>query len=184
MVSLRCDTPDGRETTVGLRRDARQLLKLLNLNHAELSILLTGDAAIRELNRAFRSKDKATDVLSFPQIEEGSLEAAASGALSRSDAPPLMLGDIVISIDTAARQAQAIGQTLPIRLRTLLIHGLLHLLGYDHERSAIEARRMFALERKLAADLDGARNANDRAPRRPVQPLKKRKQTRVSSESG
>jgi rRNA maturation RNase YbeY len=63
------------------------------------------------------------------------------------------LGDIVISIDTALRQARQLHVTPDDRIRTLLIHGLLHLLGYDHERSASEARRMFARERELAAAL-------------------------------
>ncbi|HTT77537.1 MAG TPA: rRNA maturation RNase YbeY [Candidatus Binataceae bacterium] len=67
---------------------------------------------------------------------------------------PHLLGDVVISLDTASRQALALGQSLRERLRTLLIHGVLHLIGYDHERSPAEARRMFARERELAAALD------------------------------
>ncbi len=66
------------------------------------------------------------------------------------------LGDVVISLDTARRQARRIGVAPAARLRTLLVHGLLHLLGYDHERSPAEARRMFARERELAAALRGA----------------------------
>jgi rRNA maturation RNase YbeY len=66
------------------------------------------------------------------------------------------LGDVVISLDTARRQARSLGVAPAARLRTLLVHGLLHLLGYDHERSPAEARRMFARERELAAALRGA----------------------------
>jgi rRNA maturation RNase YbeY len=67
--------------------------------------------------------------------------------------PPLVLGDVVISVDTARRQSHALDVATAARIRTLLIHGLLHLLGYDHERSPAEARCMFARERELAAGL-------------------------------
>ncbi len=71
------------------------------------------------------------------------------------------LGDVVISIDTALRQARELGVSPAARLRTLLIHGFLHLLGHDHERSVAEARRMFARERRLAARLDSASPASE-----------------------
>jgi rRNA maturation RNase YbeY len=127
---------------------------------AELSIVLTGDAAIRELNRNYRGKDTATDVLSFPQLDDlwenpehgGWDEPASSG-------PPMALGDIVISVETAMQQARTMRITPALRLRGLLIHGLLHLLGYDHERSVAEARRMFARERELAAMLESPMTA-------------------------
>lgn len=115
--------------------------------------MLVSDSAIRRLNRDFRAKDKATDVLSFPQLD-ASGEVPLSAKSIASKAPPSMLGDVVISIDTARRQARELDQSIAHRLRTLLIHGLLHLLGYDHERSKAEARRMFARERELAAMLD------------------------------
>lgn len=117
--------------------------------------MLVSDRAIRRLNRDFRAKDQATDVLSFPQLEQD-CEMEPGGQAGAPNAPPLALGDIVISIDTAARQARELGQSVAARIRTLLIHGLLHLLGYDHERSAAEARRMFACEHQLAALLDEA----------------------------
>src|SRR5262249_6465095 len=125
----------------------------------------TGDATIRSLNREYRAKDKTTDVLSFPQLpEDGSTEPSISVAHSLATDVPLLLGDIVLSIDTAAGQAQAMAQPLSTRLRTLLIHGLLHLLGYDHERSPSEARRMFARERELAAALDDIGSPASRSP--------------------
>ncbi len=87
---------------------------------------------------------------------------AAAGISRRAGAagenrPPLLLGDVVISVDTARRQAHTLGGATAVRIRTLLIHGLLHLLGYDHERSPAEARRMFARERELAAHLGDTR---------------------------
>ncbi len=112
--------------------------------------MIVGDRAIRRLNRDLRAKDQATDVLSFPQLEEHG-EVSARTRVGTKNAPPLALGDVVISIDTASRQARELGQSIAARIRTLLIHGLLHLLGYDHERSPAEARRMFAREHELAA---------------------------------
>lgn len=157
-VCLKVETPAAREFAPGVRADARALLRVLNLSRAELSAVLTGDEAIQRLNREFRGKDKPTDVLSFPQLEL-SVEPAVNG----DHGAPLPLGDVVISIETAARQARELRIGAADRIRTLLIHGLLHLLGYDHERSPAEARRMFARERELAAGLasrDGAPHTN------------------------
>jgi rRNA maturation RNase YbeY len=148
-IALRCEIARGREFAAPLRQSARSLLRILEREEAELSIVLTGDEVIRLLNREYRSKDTPTDVLSFPQLEDGEEPGKVAAAM-----PPLLLGDIVISVATATRQAQAEGITPALRLRTLLIHGLLHLLGYDHERSIAEARRMFARERELAALLE------------------------------
>ena len=93
---------------------------------------------MRTLNRNYRKKDKTTDVLSFAFREGG-------GTQVRTD----MLGDIVISVPVAERQAREDGETLTRSIDRLLVHGLLHLLGYDHERSAAEARRMQTRERRL-----------------------------------
>src|SRR5687768_13034328 len=95
------------------------MLRTLELPAAELSLLLTDDAGIRILNREHRKKDKATDVLAFPMAE---------GALDRHG----LLGDVVISLETAQRQADARHRPLIEEVRFLLAHGLLHLVGYDH----------------------------------------------------
>ena len=147
-VYLKLESPVARAFAPGVRTDARALLRLLKLQRFELSAVLTGDEAIRRLNREFRGKDKATDVLSFPQ-----LDSSSQLDTSCADDAPLALGDIVISVETATRQARELRIETPDRIRTLLIHGLLHLLGYDHERSRAEARRMFAREHELAAGL-------------------------------
>jgi probable rRNA maturation factor len=84
----------------------------------QVDVLLTSDSEIRRLNREFRGKNKATDVLSFPTPEEIAEEHA---------------GDLAISLDTAARQAAACGHSLDVELKVLLLHGLLHLAGEDHE---------------------------------------------------
>ena len=165
-VDLRCDNKDSRPFVAALRRDAKDLLAALGLKATELSITVTDDAAIHQLNRDFRGKDKPTDVLSFPQIEDDA--ASRLTTIEREeDGPPLPLGDIVISIETASQQAAAMKIAPAERVRTLLIHGLLHLLGYDHERSPAEARRMFARERELAAQLDHpSRQSRGSPPRR------------------
>jgi rRNA maturation RNase YbeY len=155
-VDVRCEVTHGRQFVAGLRKEARATLDLLELGSAELSVLLTDDEAIRKLNRDYRGKDKPTDVLSFAQFDELAAGGDRRGGGADASRPPLPLGDIVISLDTATRQAAALAIATPSRLRTLLLHGLLHLLGYDHERSPAEARRMFARERELAARLDTA----------------------------
>ena len=121
---------------------ATRMLAALDLETTELSVHLTDDAGILELNRAHRGQDRATDVLAFPLDAEGVVGSAAG--------PPLLLGDVVISLDTAARQARARRRTLPQEVASLLAHGLLHLAGYDH-RTAAEQRRMNSVARRLVA---------------------------------
>jgi probable rRNA maturation factor len=113
-----------------------------HLPDAEVSVLLIGDEAMRTLNRRYRGKDRTTDVLSFP-LREGNF----------SDVQHHLLGDIVISVPAAARQARAAGETLLEEIDRLLVHGFLHLLGYDHERGGAEARRMEAREGRLRGKL-------------------------------
>jgi probable rRNA maturation factor len=93
-----------------------------------VTVAIVSDARVRALNRQYRRRDKATDVLSFPSGERG------------------YLGDVVIAAGVAARQAREAGHTLATELRVLALHGLLHLLGYDHER---DDGRMARLERRL-----------------------------------
>lgn len=103
----------------------------------ELSILFTDDRHIRELNRKYREKDRPTNVLAFPM--SGDSPDVGSG----------MLGDIVISVDTALRESAEIAETVEETVCRLLIHGLLHLLGYDHERSEKDEKTMSREEARL-----------------------------------
>jgi rRNA maturation RNase YbeY len=151
-VALRCETGRGRPYAARLRADARRLMALVGVAACELSIVIADDVFVHALNREFRGKDRPTDVLSFSQLEE----SQPAQAYPLVPAAGTALGDVVISLDTARRQARSLGVAPAARLRTLLVHGLLHLLGYDHERSPAEARRMFARERELAAALRGA----------------------------
>jgi len=114
----------------------------LDLRDAELSLVLVSDRVMHELNRTWRGKDRPTDVLAFAQRE-------GDGA-----SPDGLLGDVVISVDTARRQAVAHGHSLAAEGDRLLVHGLLHLVGYDHERSPVEARRMQRKERALLRALE------------------------------
>lgn len=116
---------------------AARMMKHLSLDTAELSVLLCDDSYIHELNRTHRGKDRPTDVLAF------ALEEADDG----SEALPFrVLGDVAISLDTAAKQAKERKQTLEEEVCFLLAHGLLHLLGYDHQTDAEEAEMNAATE--------------------------------------
>jgi probable rRNA maturation factor len=109
---------------------------------AELSIVLGDDALLRRLNRTWRGRDKPTNVLSFPAEDDA----------ARPEGAPLLLGDVVLAFETVAREARAQSKRLADHLRHLVIHGVLHLLGFDHARAA-DARRMEALERTVLRGL-------------------------------
>jgi probable rRNA maturation factor len=117
---------------------ARRLLTAVGERDAGISLSLVTDEAIRSLNAEYRGKDAPTDVLSFP-LEDG----------EASDETERLLGDVVISIDTARRQAAAYDAPLQREIYRLLIHGLLHLKGHDHIAAA-ERRVMRREERRLA----------------------------------
>lgn len=119
------------------------LLEALKVpEQSEVSILFVGDEEIHELNRDYRGVDRPTDVLSFPQ----------DGFPTAPD-QPLPLGDIVISVPTARRQAEELEQSLERELTFLVIHGLLHLTGMDHHEEG-EAEAMYARQRELLENLE------------------------------
>lgn len=127
MILLRDDARDPEVHLRRLKGTAQKLLRAAGRPDSELSIVLTNDAAMRELNHRHRAKDKPTDVLSFP----GS-------------------NDVVISVETARRQAAGYDAPLQNEIYRLLIHGLLHLIGHDHHEPA-ERAAMEAEERRLAS---------------------------------
>jgi rRNA maturation RNase YbeY len=116
---------------------------VLCLEDSELSIVFTGSMRMKSLNAHYRGMPKDTDVLSFP-MDTPSGRFPASGRPS-----PLMLGDIVISVPRAAQQAHVCGISLHEELRRLLIHGLLHLTGYDHEKGQHQKALMKRKEQEL-----------------------------------
>lgn len=111
----------------------------------EVSVLFTDDEEIRALNREYRGADRPTDVLSFPLRESRGEEPEIAEEIEG----PELLGDIVISVDTAARQAKEFGENIEEELARLLCHGMLHLLGFDHMTPEDEARMMEIQERIL-----------------------------------
>ena len=143
-----------RASTARVRALAQRMLDELGLGERELSVLLTDDGFIRDLNREHRGKDRPTDVLAFPLDEDvdggkpagplpkkqGKKRGPRARTAQHTRAPrPLrlpadpMLGDVIISLDTAARQARERRHSLMDEVCFLLAHGLLHLVGYDHE---------------------------------------------------
>jgi probable rRNA maturation factor len=136
-------------------RRARVVFAALGLGQAELSLVLTTDARIQALNRDYRHKDRPTDVLAFA-MREGEL----------GDVESELLGDVIVSVETARRQATREGHDVLAEVTMLLVHGLLHLLGWDHE-TVSKDRRMRAETARLVAIASAPKPA-----RRPTQATK------------
>lgn len=128
-----------------LRGVVARVLAAEGVSSAGAGVVVTGDAAVRDLNRCYRGEDAPTDVLSFSQSEDG-------GEFVLPPGQPARLGDIVISLPAARRQAKQAGHSLEREVALLLIHGLLHLLGYDHATDA-EARVMESRQAALLTSL-------------------------------
>lgn len=121
-----------------MERKATIVLDALGAPEAELSLLIVSDEEIADLNKMYLDRSGPTNVIAFPMRD---------GAFS--DVNPNLLGDVVISLDTAAREARACGMTIELRLDQLLVHGILHLFGFDHENKDTEARAMRKKEEEL-----------------------------------
>lgn len=118
---------------------------------AEISVTFVDDEKIRELNKEHRNIDSSTDVLSFPLGENGEYDR-------NLDTGACLLGDIVISVETAVRQAKTYGHTLQREIGFLTVHSMLHLLGYDHVNGGIEAVHMREKEEHVLTELGLKRN--------------------------
>ena len=138
--------PKTKETVQNVLQQAAELLELGP--EVEISVLLVDNATIRSVNRDYRHKDAATDVLSFPLEEalDGDPEPAVIGGPTER-----LLGDLVISVEMAVAQAAEYGHSLERELAFLSVHGLLHLLGYDHEPGAEAEVAMQAEEKRILA---------------------------------
>jgi rRNA maturation RNase YbeY len=159
-----------------LGRTAEAVLAAARVESAELSLVLVSDRRMRTLNQCYRKKDRTTDVLAFPlavpygpPLCKGRLGGVESlGRLYRPSPlltkegvlrqPPVLLGDVVISVPTAKRQAAALGHSLRDEVARLLVHGVLHLLGYDHERSERDALLMARKEKAVLRAIRGKGN--------------------------
>ena len=126
-----------------IKQNLQKVLKDLACNDGELSILFTDDTYISQLNERYRGIDGPTNVLAFPMSEPGSPEDNSG-----------MLGDIVVSLDRAVQESEDLGESLEETVYRLLIHGLLHLLGFDHERSSEEELRMSEEQTRLLGLID------------------------------
>lgn len=113
----------------------------------EISVKLSDDAEVRALNRAYRGKDRPTNVLSFPLVQHDLLEG-----LANSDDEEVLLGDIILALGTCAEEAARKQVSVATHATHLIVHGLLHLLGYDHQGDA-EAEAMEAIERSALATI-------------------------------
>jgi probable rRNA maturation factor len=145
MITL--EPPRGMDGTklglspAGLGRFLRAAQRAVGLE-GEVEVLLADDATLKRLNRTFRGKNQATDVLSFP--------AGPTTVFFGEPGGPVMAGDLAISLETAARQAREFGHSLRDEVRVLVLHGVLHLAGFDHELDAGEmAAREAELRKKL-----------------------------------
>lgn len=135
-VDVRCDSAGIDQERIRLAAEAA--LEISGNAGSELSVVLVGNEEIRELNRRFLDRDRPTNVIAFPMIQ---------GEFSSIN--PELLGDVVISVETAATEAGHGGMSVERQTAFLLIHGLLHLLGHEHEEDEEERARMEEAERKL-----------------------------------
>lgn len=137
-----------------MKRRAEKMLALLEKEDAELSVAFVDDETIHALNRDYRHKDKPTDVLAFAMSEGEHGHMAGR-----------VLGDVIISVPTAKRQAKAAKKTILAECTMLLAHGLLHLLGWDHETAAKDRAMRAETERLIAASEARAESAPKKKPR-------------------
>ena len=121
-----------------IKQTVRVILNALDFPDGEISILIVDDLQIEKLNRQYLNRTGPTNVIAFA-MREGEF----------AEVSPQLLGDVVISADTAAKEAQNCGMSTERRFYELMVHGILHLFGYDHEDSAAEARRMEKKSREL-----------------------------------
>lgn len=122
----------------GLKRKAQAVLNALGYPDGELSILLLNDSQIAVLNKKYLKREGPTNVIAFP-MQEGPF----------AEITPDLLGDVAISLETAAKEGETAGISMEDRLTELLVHGILHLCGYDHESSQTEALRMEKKSREV-----------------------------------
>jgi len=161
-VRLRIDREAGAEASLRahMKRRASAMLSALQLEKAELSLVLSGDDQIHQLNKLYRGKDRPTDVLAFA-MREGDF-----GRL-HDTLPSRLLGDVIVSVPTARRQAKAAKHDALAEITMLVAHGILHLIGWDHDTKAKDVAM-----RKETAKLVAAAVAGDtkRPPGRKIVP--------------
>lgn len=143
---------------VGLRLLVRRCCQAVLVSEkfgddAEVSVSFVSNAEIQRLNKCYRNKDTVTDVLSFPLGEDGEYDI-------NNETGAALLGDVVISLETAVKQAASYGHSLEREVGFLTVHSMLHLLGYDHETSTLDARKMREKEEAVLDKLGISREAS------------------------
>ncbi len=123
-----------------VRKTAEAILNALECPDGELSVLIVDDPGIAELNREYLNREGPTNVIAFPMYDDNT--ASQAPLPEHGENIPHMLGDVVISVDTARKEGGQAGISMEKRFVELLIHGILHLFGYDHEKDEQEALRM------------------------------------------
>lgn len=153
VVSLEV-SPKRRDVSASELQDfAQRALRAMKLKHGGFGILITGSEQLKQLNRRFRGKNQPTDVLSFP----------AASINHEGDYPFVHLGDIAISADIASENARRYAHSVADEIRILMLHGMLHLNGYDHESDHGEmGKREMELRRKLGLPLSLIQRSNSR----------------------
>jgi probable rRNA maturation factor len=146
--------PHAGVVRAALKKRSEAMLACLQLKKEEFSLVLSDDDQLKELNKVYRGKNKPTDVLSFP-MREGDF------ARLHATLPSALLGDVIVSVEAARKQAKEASRPLLDELTMLIAHGLLHLLGWDHDTKAKDVKMRAETER-----LCQAANAADRSPRR------------------
>lgn len=122
--------------------------------YSELTLVFVSSAEMKKMNAQFRGKDYATDVLSFEPVDFGNLALVTQGGSKKVSRP---LGDLVFCLSVIKRQAKSHGLTFEQELGYMIIHGILHLLGYEHEKGGVKAKKMFKLQDQTFAKLIKAR---------------------------
>ena len=130
--------------------EAAERPEILGGAPAEMSLVLADDALVQTLNRDYRDKDKPTNVLSFALLDDLDDSDETDDVLARDEGMPILIGDVILAFETVQREAREQGKSVEDHLTHLVIHGVLHLLGYDHQ-SDPDADRMERLETSILA---------------------------------
>jgi probable rRNA maturation factor len=130
----------------------------LDYNSHELSVVITDNDQMQQLNKTYRKVNKPTNVLAFPMMEDPDTQIKQLDQLSNT--PPILLGDIVISCETAQKEADKANISIEERMSQLLIHGILHLIGFDHETGENNARKMEDKSLEILRQIEDNRNLN------------------------
>ncbi len=139
-IRITCETSKPKVSLPKIKRAAEQILKKIGWKKAGLSVILTSDRKIQKINKLHLKHDRPTDVISFSQLEGRRIHYPSG------QAP--FLGDLVISLETTARQAQIYGNSFSYELAFYLCHGILHLMGHDDSTKA-QAKKMETMQRKI-----------------------------------